>query len=343
MDAPYRVDDELAIELLDDAAGRLHLTLLGYEGHFPTKALWSGEVDYDGRATLRYLVGDGAIYLEEATLGTMPLPSLARRFCWDFRLSLCGVGSGVDRERRTSHYLSRPTETIGRDYYEGGNYVDHAAETVGQSARILALMADASAVGPVLEVGCATGGFLEALGRKGIDGYGVDISEWAVARASEMLGPGRVFRCDAELDPLPAELIAKGPFRTLILWAVFEHFRDPFRVLAKLSEAAAPGAVLLLNTTNADSLCHRVFGQEWEGYFDGSHYGIDQVSVASVRRELAAMGWRIERMETDTPWDGSADPLHATLREWWHADARFRQLLVEKELGDFLLCVAVKT
>jgi len=245
LNAPYRVDDELAIEILDDAAGRLHLTLLGYEGHFPTKVLWSGEVDYDGSATLRYRAGDGAICLDDATLGTMPLPSLARRFCWDFRLSL----SGVDRERRTSHYLSRPRETIGRDYFEGGNYVDHAAETVGQSERILALMADTSAVGPVL----------------------------------------------------------------------------------------------LLNTSNADSLCHRVFGQEWEGYFDGSHYGIDQVSVASVRRELAVMGWRIERLETDTPWDGSADPLHATLRDWWNADARFRQLLVEKELGDFLLCVAVKT
>ena len=242
------------------------------------------------------------------TLGTMPLPSRARRFCWDFRLSL----SSVDRERRTSHYLSRPTETIGRDYFEGGNYVDHAAETVGQSERILALIADSSAVGPVLEVGCATGSFLEALGRRGIDGYGVDISEWAVARASETLGAGRVFRCDAELDPLPAELIAKAPFRTLILWAVFEHFRDPFRVLAKLSELAAPGAVLLLNTTNADSLCHRVFGQEWEGYFNGSHYGIDQVSVASVRRELAAMGWRIERMKTDTL--GTGAPTRCTRR-----------------------------
>ena len=188
-----------------------------------------------------------------------------------------------------------------------------------------------------------TGGFLEALGARGIDGYGVDISEWAVARASETLGPGRAFRCDAELDPLPAELVAKGPFRTFILWAVFEHFRDPFRVLAKLSEVAASGSVLLLNTTNADSLCHRVFGQEWEGYFDGSHHGIDRVSADSVRRELAALGWRIERMETDVTWDRSADPLHATLREWWHADARFRQLLVEKELGDFLTCVAIKT
>ncbi len=337
--APYRVDDELAIELLDDATGRLQLTLLGYQGHFPTNVLWSREVDYHGRGTLRYRAGDGAIGLDEKTLGTMPLPSGGRRFCWDFRLSR----PGADRERRTSHYLSRPTETIDRDYFEGSNYVDHAAETLGQSARILELMAGAGAVGPVLEVGCATGGFLEALGAMGIDGYGVDISEWAVARASETLGPGRVFRCDAELDPLPAELVAKGPFRTFILWAVFEHFRDPFRVLAKLSEVAAPGGALLLNTTNADSLCHRVFGQEWEGYFDGSHHGIDRVSVDSVRRELAALGWRIERMETDVTWDRSADPLHATLREWWHADARFRQLLVEKELGDFLLCVATKT
>lgn len=39
-------------------------------------------------------------------------------------------------------------------------------------------------------------------------------------------------------------------------------------------------------------------------------------------------------------WD---DPFDPTMREWRNVDPRFRQLLVEKELGDFLLCVATKT
>jgi hypothetical protein len=41
-------------------------------------------------------------------------------------------------------------------------------------------------------------------------------------------------------------------------------------------------------------------------------------------------------------WDGNADPTHATLREWWASDARFRRLLTERDLGDLITCVATR-
>jgi hypothetical protein len=34
--------------------------------------------------------------------------------------------------------------------------------------------------------------------------------------------------------------------------------------------------------------------------------------------------------------------VHETLRDWWVADARFRRLLTERDLGDFVTCVAVR-
>jgi hypothetical protein len=109
-----------------------------------------------------------------------------------------------------------------------------------------------------------------------------------------------------------------------------------------LSGVAAPGAVLVLTTTNADSLTHRLFGAEWEGYFDGTHRGVDLVGARSIRETLPRLGWRIVTLETHAVWDGSADPTRATLREWWASDARFRTLLAEQELGDLVACVAVK-
>ena len=337
--APYRVAEALEIELLEDTTGRLKVELLGYVGHFPTRILFSEALDYDGPATLHYLPREGTIRWGEIRLATLPIPSGARRFCWDFRLS----HSGLERQRRTSHYLVSREETIGQDYYEGGNYVDHAAEAAGETEKILELLKAYDAVGPALEIGCATGGVLRALSERGVEAYGFDISEWAVAQANELLGPGRAFHCDVDLDPLPTALASKAPFQTLILWAVFEHFREPFRVLEKISQWMAPGSVLLLNTTNADSLSHRVFGEDWEGYFDGSHHGVDRVSVESVRQGLSDLGWRIEQLDTHLIWDTSADPLHSTFREWWSADARFRQVLAEKDLGDLLVCVATKT
>jgi hypothetical protein len=47
-------------------------------------------------------------------------------------------------------------------------------------------------------------------------------------------------------------------------------------------------------------------------------------------------------LSTHSVWDGSADPVHETLRDWWVADARFRRLLTERDLGDFVTCVAVR-
>jgi hypothetical protein len=176
----------------------------------------------------------------------------------------------------------------------------------------------------------------------GLLSFGLDISEWAVGRVGERLGPGRAWVCDVERHPLPAPMKANGPFGVLVLSSVFEHFREPFAVLAKITAIAAPGAVLVITTTNAAGLTHALFGAQWEGYFDWTHLGIDRVSVRTLRDELPRLGWRIAQLTTHRVWDGDADPTRATLREWWVADARFRRLLAEHDLGDFITCVAVK-
>jgi hypothetical protein len=104
----------------------------------------------------------------------------------------------------------------------------------------------------------------------------------------------------------------------------------------------APSATLLINTTNADSLSHMIFGSDWEGYFDWTHLGVGQVSVTTMKQELPRIGWRISQLETEQAWDRSADPTRATLREWWASDARFRRMLSERDLGDIVTCVAVR-
>jgi hypothetical protein len=124
--------------------------------------------------------------------------------------------------------------------------------------------------------------------------------------------------------------------------SVFEHFAAPFAALERLSALVASGGRLFLTTTNADGIGHHVFGRDWEGYFDWTHQGVDLVSARSLRDGLARCGWHVERLETTAVWDLNADPTHATLREWWASDARFRRLLVERELGDLITCVATK-
>jgi len=120
-----------------------------------------------------------------------------------------------------------------------------------------------------------------------------------------------------------------------------EHFRDPFAVLAALRPITRAGSAVFIYTTNADSLSHRIFADDWERYCDWTHHGIDRVSVRTLREAFAPPHWELVRLTTDTFWAGDAGPL-AIVRDWFAADARFRRLIAERDLGDFLLCVAVR-
>jgi 2-polyprenyl-3-methyl-5-hydroxy-6-metoxy-1,4-benzoquinol methylase len=338
--APYRVEGSVCrVDLLEPGPGRLTATLLGYAGHFPVRTIWTGrERTYDGPSVIQLDLTTGIVSFGDGEWGRVP-PLPDRRFCWQLDLT---DARGRRRSRLTGHYRIGVGGAIGESYYSGQNYVDHEAESAGDHRDIVEILKRHGAEGPVLEVGCATGGLLAALDAAGLPSIGVDVSAWAVARAAERLGTGHAWLCDVECDPLPGEVKARGPFGALVLAAVFEHFRDPFAVLATLTGCARPGTVLLIMTANAHSLSHALFGSDWEGYFDWTHHGVDQITVSSLREELPRLGWKVSELTTRLIWDTNADPTRATLRQWWAADARFRRLLAERELGDFITCVAVR-
>ena len=176
----------------------------------------------------------------------------------------------------------------------------------------------------------------------GFDAVGVDSSAWAVERARDRVGADRVWQIDVEKDPRHPAVMSRAPFGALIMLSVLEHFAQPFSVLERLSTLIRRGGRLFLTTTNAGGLGRYLFQEDWEGYFDWTHLGVDQVSARSLREGLQRTGWRVEQLETTVIWDGNADPTHATLREWFASDARFRRLLVERNLGDLISCVATR-
>lgn len=345
--SPYRLEDpRLDLDILADRPGRLAVEVLGYDRHFPTRRLWMAEdLPYPGPSRLSLDLVSGAVTLAGRPCGTVPPPLPQRRFCC--RLTFDEDG-GPRRTRLTSHYralTADPGAGIDRGYFEGENYFDHEAQSAGEAAEILGWLRRHGAAGPVLEVGCATGNVLQALETAGMPAFGIDISEWAVGRANQRLGRERAWVCDAGAaggSGFPPGIAAQAPFQTLLLWSVFEHFRQPFATLEQIGRLAAPGATLLLHTTNADSLTHAIFGRDWEGYFDWTHLGVDQVSVRSLREGLPRLGWRIEHLHTHLIWTGSADPTHAALRDSYASDARFRRLLADRDLGDLVLVVARK-
>jgi 2-polyprenyl-3-methyl-5-hydroxy-6-metoxy-1,4-benzoquinol methylase len=338
--APYRVDaGHLVLDVLEPAKGTIGLTVFGYEGHFPTKALWTGERAYAGRSRIDIDLASGAIGADATPWGRLHGEWPARRFAC--RLTVRTV-NGVVRERLTGHYVGGGGNGIDRAYFEGDTYVDYAAESAHDRDAIVALLDRWKAQAPLLDIGCATGLLLSDIERRcGLAGLGIDVSAWAVTEATRTLGAGRAWVADLDRG-LPAELVARAPFRTIVMFSVLEHLADPRAALERLTRISTAGTLLLVETTNADSLSHTVFGDDWEGYFDRTHRSVDQINARTVPAWLEALGWRVADCRTRLVWDKCADPTHATLREWWDADARFRRLIVERHLGDLLGIVAVK-
>ena len=345
----YRIEcKRLTLRLLEARPGHLNASLFGYCGHFPTRLLWRAtNLAYPGPCELDLRLADGQVTFAGVTQEAPAQALEGRRLSWRLQLT---TAEGTRLSRQTGHYLAGGSGEVEQSYYQGDNYVDHEQEAAGETRRILDLLAEHAAQGPLLEVGCATGAVLAALAASGIEGWGVDLSAWAIEQAQDRLErqsahpspPRRAFVCNAENEPLPSAVVEAAPFSTLLLWAVFEHFAEPYETLRRLSAFAAPGALLLINTVNAASLTHHLFGRDWEGFHDWTHHGASQVTVSRLRRVLPALGWRIERLETHLAWTGSADPTHATLRDWYAADARFRRLLRESETGDMITLVARK-
>jgi 2-polyprenyl-3-methyl-5-hydroxy-6-metoxy-1,4-benzoquinol methylase len=334
--ANYRVERELRVELEERMHGRLRVELLGYHAGFPTETLCAiSDLPYTGPGLLTFDPALGRLRIGERELGSARVNG--RRFC--LRITLDGA-DGRTRSRLTGHYLTGASSVIDGDYFNRDTYEDYEAQSAGDHERVLSLLELHRARGPVLEIGCATGGLLQAMAAHGYTAVGLDVSAWAVARAAER--GQRAWVGDIEGGAVPDEILGLRPFGTLMMWAVLEHLRDPVAALEMLSGWTSRGGRLFINTTNADSLSHFVFGGQWEGHFDWTHRSVDLVSVRFLREQLTRLGWRIERMETHLVWDGNADPTHATLREWYCADARFRRLIAERELGDLITCVAVK-
>jgi 2-polyprenyl-3-methyl-5-hydroxy-6-metoxy-1,4-benzoquinol methylase len=333
----YRMSGDVVRLQIDEArTGQLQWEVLGYEGHTPQIVLASGAVTYHAPMSLTYDASNGQVAIGDITVVGMPLAPGARRVA--LRLTLRTTeGTWV---RHTSHYRAGGEAAIDAAYFSGANYVAYEAQSVAERAEVLALLRAHHAGAKVLEIGAATGGLIATLRSAGFDATGVDISEWAVAESAKRLGPGHVLHMQAEGDALPEAVRGRAPFDTLVLWATFEHFRDPFATLARFTPMLAPGARLFIRTTNADSLTHRIFGNDWEGFHDWTHHGVTQVSARSMREQLPAVGWDIVHLSTDHLWDSCLEPTHDTLRQWHAADHRFRTLLAERELGDFLTVVA---
>lgn len=114
--------------------------------------------------------------------------------------------------------------------------------------------------GNLLDVGCASGGFLwelQAHGRWQVQG--VEIDSRSASFAQERLGLD-VFIGDLREAGLPSD-----SFDIITMWDVIEHLPDPSATLVEIERLLRPGGQLIVSTPNLRSWDARLFGRYWIG------------------------------------------------------------------------------
>ena len=141
--------------------------------------------------------------------------------------------------------------------------------------------------GRMLEIGCASGGFLHRMARQGWIVEGVEPSRTA-AESARSLGYD-VFR--GTIEAMPER---ESSFDLIVGWMVLEHLHDPIHSLQKLSRLVKPGGSLVVSVPNAGSLEFRVFKEKWYALQIPSH--LFHFTPRTIAMVLEKGGWRIQRI-----------------------------------------------
>jgi SAM-dependent methyltransferase len=135
----------------------------------------------------------------------------------------------------------------------------------------------------LLDVGCATGVFLDGMRRQGWQAQGVELSPGAAEYAR-----GR-FCLDVFTGTLQQAALAPASFDVITLWDVLEHVYDPKGTLHEIHRLLKPGGAFVFSLPDPDCIEARLFGRYWAGLDIPRHLTIFSRQV--LLRLLAETGF----------------------------------------------------
>jgi len=114
--------------------------------------------------------------------------------------------------------------------------------------------------GQMVDVGCATGTFLEGMRQRGWQVQGVELIPEAANYARQRLGL-EVFTGTLEAAKFP-----DASFDLVTMWDVLEHVYDPRQALQEVQRILKPGGWFVFSIPDVDCVEARWFGPYWVGW-----------------------------------------------------------------------------
>jgi 2-polyprenyl-3-methyl-5-hydroxy-6-metoxy-1,4-benzoquinol methylase len=141
--------------------------------------------------------------------------------------------------------------------------------------------------GRLLEIGCASGAYLDKMARSGWEVAGIEPDRDAAAHAAALGYAVHVGNLETAPDPVK-------PYDLVVGWMVLEHLSEPLTVLRRLAGWIKPGGWLAVSVPNAASLEFRLFRTRWYALFLPTHlYHFTPRTLAAL---LGAGGWKMEKV-----------------------------------------------
>jgi len=169
-------------------------------------------------------------------------------------LRCAGCAFGFSETRPTEDQLKRLYSEVDMTVYE--SEARGRMRTARRHQKILQRYV--SPPGRILDIGCASGRFLQACADAGWNVVGLEPSRALCAKAAQLLQGAQILPLTLQEADFPA-----ASFEAVAMWDVLEHVPDPGQFLQKAASLLKPGGFLLANVPNLDSLQAGVLRQRW--------------------------------------------------------------------------------
>ena len=158
---------------------------------------------------------------------------------------------------------TRPGPEQLKSLYASMDTVAYESEVSGRirtARRHLKILArHVTAPGRLLDVGCASGRFLEAAVNAGWTAAGIEPSGTLSAQAKLLLAD----RATLVSATLQEAAVDRESFDAITMWDVLEHVTDPARFFDLAVSLVKRGGLIAVNVPNLDSLPARILGRRW--------------------------------------------------------------------------------
>ena len=193
-----------------------------------------------------------------------------------------------------------PSRQVLQDYYSKTSY--HTGEryrtdkmTKGGTRiwvkRLKEIQALGYRNGHILDVGCATGLFLQKAKNAGWAIKGLELSKNAAETSKKLLGKDKIEQVDL------LQFNTTDVFDVVTMWALLEHVIEPLDYIQKITELLKPNGLLAISTPNLHSLSRNLLRNQWKYYNPPEH--LFYFTPKLLKEILFNNGYNKVRMKTN--------------------------------------------